>query len=229
VSDIALSSKSKFPLKRTRIKICGLKTSADVAAAVSAGADAVGFVFYEKSVRAVTVEQAVGLVRLLPPFVTPVALFVNPLEALTRAVGAALPSAVFQFHGDESAQACEILSAGRPFIKAARMTYELDLLNFAQRFSSAQALLLDAAVDGYGGGGKVFDWSLVPPNVPIPVVLSGGLTPANVIDGVRLLRPWAVDVSSGVESVKGVKDGALIHAFCCAVHEADARCADEAI
>jgi phosphoribosylanthranilate isomerase len=130
---------------------------------------------------------------------------------------------VLQFHGDETPEQC--LAARRPFLRAARMASGLDLLDFARRFSVAQAVLLDAHVEGYGGGGKVFDWSLIPPNVPVPVVLSGGLNPANVIDGVLRVRPWGLDVSSGVESAKGIKDAALIRRFCDAVREADARIA----
>jgi phosphoribosylanthranilate isomerase len=125
-----------------------------------------------------------------------------------------------QFHGDESPSICR--AAGRPYLRAASVSPGFDLLDFASRFSDALALLLDAPVDGYGGGGKVFDWSLVPPGVNPPVVLSGGLNAANVIEGIRKVRPWAVDVSSGVESAKGIKDAAAIRAFCEAVRLADA-------
>ena len=125
-----------------------------------------------------------------------------------------------QFHGDENLAACE--AAARPYLRAARMAPGFDLLNFAARFASAQALLLDADVEGYGGAGKVFDWSVIPSSVPLPVVLSGGLNAANVIDGVRRVRPWAVDVSSGVESAKGIKDAQAMRRFCQAVREADA-------
>jgi phosphoribosylanthranilate isomerase len=208
----------------TRIKICGLTREADVDVAVDAGADAIGLVLYESSPRALSVERAAALARRLPPFVTPVCLFVNAGPALLTAAAAALPHALFQFHGDETPEQCA--APGRPFLRAARMGPDADLLDFARRFGGACGLLLDAHVDGYGGGGKVFDWSLVPPSVPVPVVLSGGLNPANVIDGVLRVRPWAVDVSSGVESAKGVKDAALIRRFCEAVREADARVAD---
>jgi phosphoribosylanthranilate isomerase len=136
----------------------------------------------------------------------------------------ALPQALLQFHGDETPVQCD--ASGRPYLRAARMSPDFDLLDFARQYANAQGLLLDAHVEGYGGGGKVFDWSLVPPNVPAPVVLSGGLNPANVIDGVLHVRPWAVDVSSGVESAKGIKDAALVRRFCDAVREADARMAD---
>ena len=208
----------------TRIKICGLTREADVDAAVEAGADAIGLVLWERSPRAVSVDRAQALARRLPPFVTPVCLFVNADPALLAQAAAAVPNAVFQFHGDETPADCSV--AGRPYLRAARMTPDLDLLDFARRYGDASGLLLDAHVEGYGGGGKVFDWSLVPPGVPVPVVLSGGLNPANVTDGVIHVRPWAVDVSSGVESAKGVKDAALIRRFCDAVREADARIAD---
>jgi phosphoribosylanthranilate isomerase len=208
-------------MPRTRIKICGLTREADVDAAVAAGADALGFVLYAASPRHVPLARAAALAQRLPPFVTPVLLFVNAaLEEVQRAAGA-LPQALLQFHGDESPESCA--APGRPYLRAARVSPQLDLLDFARRFHGAQALLLDAHVETYGGGGKVFDWSLIPPSVPLPVVLSGGLNPANVTDGVLRVRPWAVDVSSGVESSKGVKSAELMRRFCIAVREADDR------
>lgn len=209
---------------RTRIKICGLTREADVAAAVDSGADAVGFVLYPKSPRHVTLERAVALAAGLPPFVTPVLLYVNEVAAQVRAGATALPQALLQFHGDEGLADCE--AARRPYLRAVRMAPGVDLLDWAHRFPSAAALLLDAHVEGYGGGGKRFDWSLIPPGVRCPLVLSGGLNPASVIDGVLAVRPYAVDVSSGVEASKGIKDAALIRRFCDAVREADARLAD---
>lgn len=206
-------------MSRTRIKICGLTREADIDAAVQAGADAIGFVFYDKSPRYVTPARAAALARRLPPFVTPVGLFVNASDEQLAAGLAALPNMLVQFHGDESPQDCE--RAGRPWLRAARMNPGFDLLDFAHQYSGAQAILLDAHVDGYGGGGKVFDWSLIPRNVPSPVVLSGGLHAGNVLTGVLQVRPWAVDVSSGVEQAKGLKDAALIQQFCAAVREAD--------
>ncbi|MGN6826303.1 phosphoribosylanthranilate isomerase [Paucibacter sp. M5-1] len=208
-------------MSRTRIKICGLTREADVDAAVQAGADAIGFVFYDKSPRYVTPVRAAELARRLPPFVTPVGLFVNASDEQLAAGLAALPSMLVQFHGDESPQDCE--RAGRPWLRAARINPGFDLLDFAHQYSGAQAILLDAHVDGYGGGGKVFDWSLIPRNVPSPVVLSGGLHAGNVLTGVLQVRPWAVDVSSGVEQAKGLKDAALIQQFCAEVREADRR------
>jgi phosphoribosylanthranilate isomerase len=203
----------------TRIKICGLTREADVEAAVAAGADAIGFVFYAKSPRAVTPERARALARLLPPFVAPVGLFVNATDAELQAGFDALPNMLVQFHGDETPADCDRVR--RPYLRAARMAPGVDLLNFGAQFPNAQALLLDAHVDGYGGGGKVFDWSLIPPSVSSRLVLSGGLNAANVADGIAQVRPWAVDVSSGVEVSKGIKSADLIHEFCRAVRHAD--------
>lgn len=212
------------PSQRTRIKICGLTREADVEAAVAAGADAVGFVLYAKSVRGIAVERAAELARGLPPFITPVGLFVNADPTLVERAVAAMPTLLLQFHGDETPAECRL--AARPYLRAARMAPGLDLLDFARQFADAQALLLDAHVDGFGGGGKVFDWSLVPRDVPRPLVLSGGLHAANVGIGILRVRPWAVDVSSGVESAKGIKDAEAIRRFCDAVRDADARIAD---
>jgi phosphoribosylanthranilate isomerase len=153
--------------------------------------------------------------------VTPVGLFVNASDALVDAAIVALPQLLLQFHGDETPEICG--RAGRPYMRAARVGPGFDLLDFAARYAHAQAILLDAHVDGYGGGGKVFDWSLVRVAVPLPVVLSGGLHAGNVIRGIHELRPWAVDVSSGVETAKGVKDAQAIRRFCDAVREADAH------
>jgi phosphoribosylanthranilate isomerase len=208
---------------RTRIKICGLTREADVDAAVAAGADAIGFVLYASSPRAVGASRAGELARRLPPFVQPVLLFVNAAPGEVDAGLAAVPGALLQFHGDEAPADC--VAPGRPWLRAVRMAPGVDLLDLARRFSGASALLLDAPVEGYGGGGKVFDWSLVPDGVPCPVVLSGGLNPANVTDGIVRVRPWAVDVSSGVESAKGIKDAALMRRFCEAVRDTDRRLA----
>jgi phosphoribosylanthranilate isomerase len=169
----------------------------------------------------VSAERAGQLASRLPPFVTPVLLFVNAAPDEIAAGLAAVPNALLQFHGDETPEACA--AARRPYLRAARMAPGIDLLDLASRHPGAAGLLLDAHVDGYGGGGKAFDWSLIPANVPCPVVLSGGLNPANVTDGVLSVRPWAVDVSSGVESAKGIKDAALMRRFCEAVREADGR------
>jgi phosphoribosylanthranilate isomerase len=210
-----------LPAHRTRIKICGITREADLDAAVLAGADAVGLVMYARSPRHVSAARAGALARRLPPFVTPVLLFVNASAGEIDAALQAVPHALLQFHGDETPTECS--RPARPYLRALRMAPGVDLLDCSAQYADATALLLDAHVEGYGGGGKVFDWSLIPPSVPLPVVLSGGLNPANVTDGVLRLRPWAVDVSSGVESAKGIKDAALVRRFCDAVREADAR------
>ena len=218
--------------QRTRIKICGLTREADVDHAVAAGADALGFVLWPGSARCVRLARAAALVQRLPPFVMPVLLFVNAAPDELSAATDLLPQALLQFHGDETPAQCR--ATARPWLRAARMgdtgkvaygDRGLDLLDFAALFAGAQALLLDAHVQGYGGAGKVFDWSLVPRGVPLPVVLSGGLNAANVTAGVLGMRPWAVDVSSGVESGKGIKDAALMRRFCEAVREADQQLA----
>ncbi|MFM8767287.1 MAG: phosphoribosylanthranilate isomerase [Rubrivivax sp.] len=207
-------------MHRTRIKICGLTREADVDAAVAAGADGIGFVLYPKSPRAVSASRAGELARRLPPFVTPVLLFVNATARDIDAGLQAVPHALLQFHGDEAPAQCR--APARPYVRAVRMGPGVSLLDCAASFSDAQALLLDAHVDGYGGGGKVFDWSLVLPGVACRLVLSGGLNPANVTDGIHRVRPWAVDVSSGVEAAKGVKDAGLMQQFCAEVQRADA-------
>ena len=211
-------------MNRTRIKICGFTREADVDDAVAAGADALGFNLYPGSARFVPLARARALIARLPPFVTPVLLFVNARPDEVRAAAEAVPHAALQFHGDETPAQCE--APGRAYLRAVRMGAPgVDLLDCASRYRSAQALLLDAFVESFGGGGKVFDWSQIPPSVPLPVVLSGGLNPANVTDGVLRVRPWAVDVSSGVELGKGVKDAELMRRFCLAVREADDRLA----
>jgi phosphoribosylanthranilate isomerase len=214
---------------RTRIKICGLTREADVDAAARAGADAVGFVLYEKSARHVTPERAGELARRLPAFVTPVLLFVNASSEHIQRACEAVPHALLQFHGDESPADC--LVTGRPFMRAARIPtgatgHGFDLLKYVSAFPAAQAILLDAHVEGYGGGGQSFDWTAFPWSHPLlnassRLVLSGGLTPANVIDGITCVRPWAVDVSSGVEVSKGIKSPDLMNAFVAAVRSAD--------
>ena len=218
----------------TFVKICGLTREADVLDCVSAGANAIGFVMYPPSARYVSPERAGVLAKLLPSDVTPVLLFVNASLEEVQAACLAVPQALLQFHGDESPAECERLAQAvqRPYWRAARIptdnTASFDLVKFAQDYSNAQAILLDAHVDGYGGGGKTFNWSQLPPNVNAHLVLSGGLTPANVTDGIRQLRPkalsLAVDVSSGVEieGQKGLKDARKIQEFVAAVKAADA-------
>ena len=222
---------------RTRIKVCGFTRSQDIDAAVAAGVDAVGFVLYPPSPRAVSVEAARELARRLPPFVTPVLLFVNAAPEVIQQAAQAVPGAWLQFHGDESPQECQqaALVSSRPYLKAARIpandTANFDLVKFADSFNQAHAVLLDTLVDGYGGGGKTFNWSLLPPSVSSHLVLSGGLTPANVTDGLAQVRSrglsLALDVSSGVEldgpDNKGLKDAHKIHQFVQAVRTADER------
>jgi phosphoribosylanthranilate isomerase len=218
-------------MNRTRIKICGLTREEDVDAAVAAGADSVGFVIYPPSPRYVSPARAAELAARLPPYVTPVLLFVNESLAKVAAACALMPHALLQFHGDETPAEC--LAHGRPFVRAARIPLQapapgeagFDLVNYATSFNKAQAILLDAHVEGFGGGGKTFNWSLLPPNVNAHLVLSGGLTPANVTDGILQVRPrcttLAVDVSSGVEVSKGIKSADKINQFVAAVRAAD--------
>jgi phosphoribosylanthranilate isomerase len=204
---------------KTRIKICGLTREDDVDAAVAAGADAIGFVFHPPSPRFVTPQRAAELARRIPPFVAVVGLFVNATPETVLAACDSLPISLLQFHGDEDAVFCRQLA--RPYLRAARVRPGLDLLEFAGAFPDARGLLLDAFVEGYGGGGEVFDWSLIPPGLSGFLVLSGGLTAANVGEAIKLLRPVAVDVSSGVETGKGIKDHSKIAAFVAAVRKAD--------
>ena len=210
-------------MKRTRIKICGITREQDLATAVAAGADALGFVFYAPSPRYVTPQRAAQLVAQVPAFVARVGLFVNESAETVGAVLAQVPLDLLQFHGDEDAAFCS--SFGRPWIKAARVKPGFDLLEYAFAFAGApgiSGLLLDAHVEGYGGSGKSFDWSLIPQSLPLPVILSGGLHPGNIAEAVRAVRPWAVDVSSGVESARGIKDAQKITEFIAGVRDADA-------
>jgi len=204
---------------KTRIKICGLTREADVDAAVEAGADALGFVFYPPSPRYVTPQRAAELARRVPPFVDIVGLFVNESPAVVRAACDSVPLNLLQFHGDESADYCRQFS--RPWLRAARVRPGLDLVEFALAYPDARGLLLDAFVEGYGGGGHVFDWTLIPPDLPGFMVLSGGLNADNVGNAIERVRPAAVDVSSGVEMGKGIKDHQKIAAFVAAVRKAD--------
>lgn len=204
---------------RTRIKICGITRVEDALVAAEQGADALGFVFYRASPRWVEPARAAAIVAALPPLLTAVGLFVNAEPAFVRAVLAEVPLGLLQFHGDEDEAYCRQFE--RPYLKAARMRPGFDLVQYAASFPSAQALLLDAFVEGYGGGGKTFDWDLIPRALARPIVLSGGLAPDNVGDAVRRLRPAAVDVSSGVEAAKGIKDHAAIAAFIAGVRNAE--------
>lgn len=215
-----LSIRSIYNLHRTRIKICGITRAEDARAAVELGADALGVVFYAPSARHVSVEQAWEIARIVPPFVTLVGLFVNEPKLTVRRVMEAVPIQLLQFHGDEDEDYCRSFHA--PYIKVARVRPGLDLVKYANSYPSAQGLLLDAFVEGFGGGGKAFDWSLIPPGLPKPVILSGGLDAGNVAGALRAVRPWAVDVSSGVEAAKGIKDAAKIAAFISGVRDGEA-------
>lgn len=204
----------------TRVKICGITRAEDALAAAQAGADALGMVFHEKSPRHVTVGQATLVAAVLPPFVTLVGLFVNPSEDAVREVLHQVPLDVLQFHGEEEPEFC--VRFGRPWIKAIRMRHDVDLLQCAARYRLAQGLLLDAFVEGaHGGTGASLDWALIPQAVPLPVILAGGLHSGNVAEAIRLVRPYAVDVSSGVEAAKGIKDAAKVAAFINEVNNID--------
>jgi phosphoribosylanthranilate isomerase len=204
----------------TTIKICGITRVEDGLAAARAGASCIGLIFYGPSPRYVTRAQAGEIVGALPASVTPVAVFVNPGEEEVRATLAEVPARWLQFSGAEEPGFCRRF--GRPYIKAVHMRAGVDLLQYARKYHDARALLLDAYVEGlHGGSGVPFDWNLIPRGVPLPVILSGGLTVENVTDAVRRARPDGVDVSSGVESAKGVKDAAKIAAFIRGVRDAD--------
>ncbi len=211
-------------MSRTRIKICGITRIEDALCAARAGADAIGLIFYEPSPRAVTIEQAISIANALPPFVSTVALFVNAAPREVDAVISRLAPSMLQFHGDEDPAYCT--QFGLPFMKAIRvgggMTAD-DLLEYASEFVAARASLLDTLSQGvYGGSGESFDWQIIPAVMRHRIVLSGGLQPDNVAAAVRMIRPFAVDVSSGVEIQKGVKDHAKIEKFIEEVAHADA-------
>jgi len=204
----------------TAVKICGITRVGDALAAARAGATYIGLMFYAPSPRSITPAQAREIIGALPASVTPVGVFVNPGEAEVRATLAEAPVPMLQFSGAESPEFCRRF--GRPYIKAVHMRAGVDLLQYARDYHDARALLLDAYVEGlHGGSGVTFDWDLIPRGVPLPVILSGGLTAENIKNAVRGARPDGVDVSSGVESAKGVKDAARIAAFITGVRDAD--------
>ncbi len=214
---------------RTRVKICGLKTPSDIDTAVAAGVDAVGFVFYAPSPRAVTPNIAAQLITRLPAGVDAVGLVVNASEAEFAAIRAIAPITLWQFHGDESPEDCARLAGGQPWMKAARIGAGFAFDDFSLQYSQANAFLLDALVEGYGGGGVPFDWQGIPQTWVSAnahrVVLSGGLNTHNVGEAIARLHPCAVDVSSGVECSRGVKDPVLMTDFIKAVRAADAQSA----
>ncbi|MGM0594872.1 MAG: phosphoribosylanthranilate isomerase [Pseudomonadota bacterium] len=204
----------------TRVKICGITCAEDALAAVAAGADAIGLVFYAPSPRAVSAEQAAAIVETLPPFVTTVGLFVNAAADEVADVLERVPLDRLQFHGDEEAAFCA--SFARPWIKAVRMAEGVELERVAQQYRGAGALLLDSYRKGvHGGTGHTFDWARIPPGLRMPIILAGGLGPQNVTEAIRQVHPYAVDVSSGVELEKGIKDADKITAFMRGVEIAD--------
>ena len=207
------------PGVRTRVKVCGITRTHDARAAARAGADAIGLVFYPPSPRYLSVERAVEIRDALPPFVQAVALFVNPDAAQVAQVIGRVHPAMLQFHGEESPDFCS--QFGVPYIKACRVKPGVDLLEYLRPFSCAAAWLFDSYVPEYGGVGESFDWSLVPAAGDHPLILSGGLARDNVAEAIRRVRPWGVDISSGVESAKGIKDAAKIAAFIAEVRNAD--------
>jgi phosphoribosylanthranilate isomerase len=206
---------------RTRIKICGIREPAMALHAAKAGADAIGLVFHRPSPRYVEPPQAAAIAQSLPPYVMAVGLFVNLTEAQVRAIVDEVPLQMLQFQGDEEPAFCD--SFGMPYVRAVRMEEGTDLLEYASRFARARALLLDAHVPGLAGGsGRTFDWKAIPRGLPMPIILSGGLTVENVARAVRDVQPWAVDVSSGVEAERGVKDPRRIDEFIRSVRREDA-------
>ena len=199
-------------MSAVRSKICGITRVEDALAAAAAGADAIGLVFYAKSPRAVSVEQAQQIIAALPPFVTTVGLFVDMPRPELQQILAQVPLDLLQFHGDESVEQCE--GYGRPYIKALRVKAGDDIAAQIAQYPSASGVLLDTFVEGVPGGtGLAFDWSLVPAELPKPVILAGGLTPDNVAAAIDRARPYAVDISGGVESAKGIKDADKVRAF----------------
>lgn len=207
-------------MTRTRAKICGITRPQDGVLAAVNGADAIGLVFYERSPRVVGVEQACAVIAALPPFVTSVGLFVNAQAAEVERVLAEVPLDLLQFHGDETPDYCRQFS--RPYIKAVRMAEGVDLALLAQQYAEARGLLVDSYQRGIPGGtGHTFDWARIPGGLDKPIILAGGLGPENIEQAVRRVRPYAVDVSSGVEAARGIKDADRIAAFMRGVNKAD--------
>ena len=203
---------SKNKIERTRVKVCGITRVEDGLNAAESGADAIGFVFYDKSPRYINVKKAAKIAKSLPPFISIVALFVNATDEEIRSVLDTVPVDILQFHGEESPEACQ--GYDRPYIKAIRMRDDVDLLKLSHDYADASALLLDSFVEGIQGGtGQKFDWSRVPSDIGKPIILAGGLTAGNVADAISIVSPFAVDVSGGVEIEKGIKDAAKIEEF----------------
>jgi phosphoribosylanthranilate isomerase len=197
---------------RTRVKICGITRAEDGVVAAKYGADAIGLVFYEKSPRAVNIEQAQTIIQSLPAFVTVVGLFVNAEANMVNNILAKLPIDLLQFHGEESPEYCSNFK--KPYIKALRMRSNIELESLIEQYQTAKGILLDSYVKGTKGGtGTVFDWQQVPSNLSKPIIVAGGLTATNVNAAIKALNPYAVDVSGGVESAKGIKDSGKIAEF----------------
>ena len=197
---------------RTRVKICGITRTEDALAAVSFGADAIGFVFWQQSARNILPQQARPITKTIPAFVTTVGVYVDPTVEWVHETATIANLGLLQFHGNESPEFCDQFSL--PYVKALRIKEDMDLLEYANRYQSAKGLLLDTySANLPGGTGEVFDWTLIPANLPLPIILSGGLTPDNVVHAIAKVKPWAVDVSSGVEASKGIKDINKISAF----------------
>ena len=197
---------------RTRVKICGITRLEDALVAVDLGVDALGLVFYAPSPRNVTIATAADVARQIPAFVSVVGLFVNAEPSFVEEVIANVGLSLLQFHGDETPEDCERF--GLPYIKAIRVKADTNLVQYARDFTSAKALLLDTYTEGVAGGtGQMFDWNLIPSALPKPVILAGGLQANNVAQAIRQVKPYAVDVSGGVEATKGIKDAQKIAAF----------------
>jgi phosphoribosylanthranilate isomerase len=215
-----MSSDSLY--QRTRVKICGLKSFEEAKLAADCGADSIGLVFHAPSPRYIELESAIAIRSQLPAFVTLTALFLNETEQWVKQVVEELKPDCLQFHGTEPPEFCH--RWGRPYIKAIPMASVENPDQFASEYKYAQGFLLDSNATGrLGGSGDTFDWSRIPSNFHYPLILAGGLTPQNVADAVAQVKPWAVDVSSGVEKSRGVKDTSLIQQFCKEVHRADCR------
>ena len=196
----------------TRVKICGITRIEDALTAVRLGANAIGFIFWDKSIRYIDPKEARKIVMALPPFVTVVGVYVNPSSEWVEETCSITGLNLLQFHGDELPEFCSQFPL--PYIKAVRIRSGIDLLQYAAQYSSSNGLLLDSYVEGIPGGtGRTFEWSLIPENLALPLIVSGGLHPKNVCEAIREAKPWAVDVSSGVEVTKGIKDADKIAAF----------------
>ncbi|WP_407651312.1 phosphoribosylanthranilate isomerase [Denitrificimonas halotolerans] len=210
---------------RIRTKICGITRIEDALSAAQSGVDAIGLVFYEKSPRAVNIVQAQAIVAALPPFVSTVGLFVNATREVINTVLAEVPLDILQFHGDETPEQCEGFS--RPYIRALRMQPGVDIAQKAAQYTCAQAVLLDAWVPGVPGGtGERFDWQQIPTDLAKPLILAGGLNVDNAVQAMRQVQPWALDVSGGVESSRGIKDADKIRKFLYAVQLENAQRCD---